>query len=290
MDFGGTSGTAVGRRQNRHRRPGQIRGRLVLFWGRGTKCVSNSGKMATTTSVRGGRLPSIRAGLKSGDNFTCTRSMRGHASAMTQETYQSSKALAPVVIYLLSPTWLLAKILKRTCGSKDDRARLIKSLNLVYFLVSVVSPLIIMPILSEPRNWQQFPLLCLWEYFLLSRCNEVFFAFLKDASDKLENRESGSVLTYRDRLLLSLRSYIELIFDFGILFYLFPVSYWKNAPSNIVESLYFSGVTITTLGYGDISPKCWLPQMLSVYEVLCGFVLIIVCFAVYLSKSNTDSK
>ncbi|SGY88064.1 Putative uncharacterized protein [Moritella viscosa] len=33
---------------------------------------------------------------------------------------------------------------------------------------------------------------------------------------------------------------------------------------DIINTLYFSGVTITTLGYGNISPIHWFPQFLSV--------------------------
>jgi voltage-gated potassium channel len=126
-------------------------------------------------------------------------------------------------------------------------------------------------------------ILILWGYFVLSRNNEIFLAFLYDAFDKLDKKQNNTILKMSDRILLSLKSYIELIINFAILYLLFPISYWKecNAPENILESVYFSGVTITTLGYGDFSPTNWFPQMLTIYEVFCGFILIIVCFTIY---------
>lgn len=135
-----------------------------------------------------------------------------------------------------------------------------------------------------------FTLVVIWQYFLLSRSNEIFIAFLRDAYDKLTlNDTSLSTLTYRDRLVLSFRSYIELIINFGIFYYLLPSNFWKQTvPSSILESIYFSGVTIVTLGYGDITPSHWLPQLLSIYEVLCGFILIIVCFAIYVGKAQSQ--
>jgi voltage-gated potassium channel len=130
----------------------------------------------------------------------------------------------------------------------------------------------------------------LWGYFLLSRNNEIFLAFLYDAFDKIDGKESNSDLTISDRLKLSFKSYIELIINFSILFSLFPINYWKacHMPNSILENLYFSGVTITTLGYGDYSPIHWFPQLLTVYEVFCGFILIIVCFTIYTNIPNTN--
>lgn len=46
--------------------------------------------------------------------------------------------------------------------------------------------------------------------------------------------------------------YILLIFIFGIIYWLNPI-FWAN-PLNLIESFYFSIITITTLGYGDIIP------------------------------------
>ena len=44
---------------------------------------------------------------------------------------------------------------------------------------------------------------------------------------------------------------------------------------NISESLYFSIVSISTVGYGDIIPVSSLARLLALVEVVCGFMLII---------------
>lgn len=41
-------------------------------------------------------------------------------------------------------------------------------------------------------------------------------------------------------------------------------------------SLYFSITTITTLGYGDISPTMWYTRMTAMLEVLVGIVILVV--------------
>ena len=43
---------------------------------------------------------------------------------------------------------------------------------------------------------------------------------------------------------------------------------------NFVESVYFSVVTITTLGYGDVKPEHWVTQLLTASEAVLGILLI----------------
>jgi hypothetical protein len=59
---------------------------------------------------------------------------------------------------------------------------------------------------------------------------------------------------------------------FGVIYYLNP-SFWKE-PLTIVQSVYFSVVTITTLGYGDITPQTELARILSALEAGLGIVTI----------------
>jgi len=213
----------------------------------------------------------------------------------------------------------LADLLKQ----EVNKAKVIRLLNAAYFSLSILSVFIIILLykfLDTPTNVTNIEVgfLAIWSAFLLSRCSEIFYAFIRDAYDKVSEQSSeerkvlwtkntiklknqmlkhdwitrrvkADKLQNHDRLALSFRSYFELIINFSILYLLTPVSFWKECvrPQDVVESLYFSGVTITTLGYGDISPKHWYPQFLTIFEVLCGFSLIVVCFAVYLRQDKS---
>ncbi len=193
---------------------------------------------------------------------------------------------------LLSPTWGIAGFLK----VKLDRTQVIKTFNSIYLwcsIVSVVGIFIYQEYWAENSNYSlnsalPFYVIFLWSYFLLSRCNEVFWAFLKDSFDKMDETHSpASELSSRDRIILSLKSYLELIFNFSILYSLLPGDgqIWaKTVPTKIFDFIYFSGVTITTLGYGDTIPAHWYPKLLTIYEVFCGFILLIVCFTIYTGK------
>lgn len=194
------------------------------------------------------------------------------------------------VFSILSPTWAIADFAK----TKWDRTKVIEVLNSTYLWVSIAS---IVAVLVYQEYWAApsakslnssvpYFFVFAWSYFLLSRCNEIFWAFLRDAFDKMDKaKASKSDLKPHDRVRLSLKSYLELVLNFSLLYALLPMTeeVWNNKqlPIQITDAMYFSGVTITTLGYGDFSPAHWYPQFLTVYEVFCGFILLIVCFAIY---------
>ena len=54
--------------------------------------------------------------------------------------------------------------------------------------------------------------------------------------------------------------------------------------------LYYSATTITTLGYGDISPTAWYTRAASVCEVLTGILVIGVALTMGLSKPETEKS
>lgn len=66
--------------------------------------------------------------------------------------------------------------------------------------------------------------------------------------------------------------YLLLIPVFGLIFYSFPETIGKDI--SIIESMYFSTVTITTLGYGDISPVSDIGRALAATESVFGIILI----------------
>ena len=106
-------------------------------------------------------------------------------------------------------------------------------------------------------------------------------------------------LHYYDRLKLAFRSYLELILDYGIMYYILSgFNMWENIYfdsefNSILEAIYFSASTITTLGYGDFAPISFVSQMFCSYEVINGFTLIVVSFTVYVNlnfKKNNPYK
>ena len=64
----------------------------------------------------------------------------------------------------------------------------------------------------------------------------------------------------------------------------------KSFEESVVVAVYFSFVTITTLGYGDIIPISPIARMLSVMEALIGQLYLIVMVARLVALNCTQSK
>jgi len=95
--------------------------------------------------------------------------------------------------------------------------------------------------------------------------------------------------------LLSFFSFVQLPIAFAIFYQSLYTNSFEPSLSNIVQALYFSSVTITTLGYGDIKPKsdASVAQILVIAEVIIGFYFIAILIARLINLStykNNDSK
>ena len=93
--------------------------------------------------------------------------------------------------------------------------------------------------------------------------------------EKLKHVVSDFVSGYGLRVGKVLRFLIIVIASFTVLNYaLRSLIFEKWDGFTIVDSFYFTCVTITTLGYGDISPETQLGKIFIVIQALSGFVVI----------------
>lgn len=177
----------------------------------------------------------------------------------------------------------------------DQVRELLITRNKQYFFITTALVVIVCLFGSnELTAYILFPIFI----YALSRINEIFIAFTNDASSHLRTEKTSSSLKYHERIPLAMRSYLELILLFGVVFFGFHL--WFDGVScgndkipcviSIWDGIYFSGVTITTLGYGEITPNDYLSKFFVIYEVLNGFTLIVVSFAVYVSKSISNNE
>lgn len=120
-------------------------------------------------------------------------------------------------------------------------------------------------------------------WYMISRACEIFRAFLEDSIDKLNGTVSTTGLKYGDRLGLAFKSYIELMIGFGVLYYVMPAFHFTKPFTTVFEAIYFSGVTMATVGYGDFSPSFWFTQLLVLLQIFCSLTLALVSFTVYTS-------
>ncbi|WP_449288387.1 potassium channel family protein [Marinobacter salarius] len=66
--------------------------------------------------------------------------------------------------------------------------------------------------------------------------------------------------------------YALLVFAFALLYWFYP-SFWAS-PLSLIDSFYFSVVTITTLGYGDITPQTDAARLATSAQSLSGIFVI----------------
>jgi Ion channel len=187
---------------------------------------------------------------------------------------------------IFSPTRALVNHLKSKKNLSDKR-RLLISWSCGFLTISVLTAISIFVLVH-------FDMLAVrWHFifFIIPYCriNEISWAFLKDIPAQLQQSKDPSELTPTIRLSQAARSYVETMINFGIVYFMLPASCFRFASvdtkafANIGEAVYFSGATITTTGYGDITPKHGVSEFLCLYELAVGLVLIVGAVASYIS-------
>ena len=124
----------------------------------------------------------------------------------------------------------------------------------------------------------------------MSRINEVFLAFYSDSYDRLKTSRGRTELTPLQRLRLLMKSYAEVTINFGIAFFILSNGMFNEEIKNIVQGIYFSAVTITTVGYGDLHPVRSISEILCVYELVVGFTLIVFTFGIYIVRASSNKS
>jgi hypothetical protein len=99
----------------------------------------------------------------------------------------------------------------------------------------------------------------------------------------------------RDQIYAGICMYLMLGFAFGSIFYLLyvlnPNSFAESSPnSRPLDLMYFSFVTLATLGYGDIVPRTNLARSVAVLEATAGMLYIAVFMARLVSMYSTSDE
>ena len=83
-----------------------------------------------------------------------------------------------------------------------------------------------------------------------------------------------ALINTRRKIFVFLFAVLNLIVIFGTLMYIIEGP--ENGFSNIPQSIYWAIVTITTVGYGDITPHTPLGQAVAAIAMICGYAIIAV--------------
>jgi hypothetical protein len=132
-------------------------------------------------------------------------------------------------------------------------------------------------------------------------------SFLRDYTDAARNRKTWAEARYAETLAQTqgaiARGFVRatgaflkpwyfavwsaaIILLFGCIYSIFPVDSIRPCVRSFWEALYFSGITFSTVGYGDHAPVGWL-EPFAVTEALLGIVLS-SSFVVALTRRYVD--
>jgi len=106
--------------------------------------------------------------------------------------------------------------------------------------------------------------------------------------DQYRARRAGQdygVRGYRRLVLLLLHNYVEILFWFSAFYRNFSCVFDSRhiLLDSVPGSLYFSVVTMATLGYGDITPKGTAGLVLATTQTLTGVFMAVVMLAKFIS-------
>jgi hypothetical protein len=215
-------------------------------------------------------------------------------------------------LFAFSWTRWIANFLKTPPATHPNKphfkARALRRISVTYFGIEICAVIVLL-LGAHPLPWLLcgeapawlapkampafFPLMVLCPYAWF-RINEIVIAFYGDGLDSAKSERGFADLKKWERLRMAIRSYFGLLFNFAILFCFLPWNYVTDTklPKNFLEALYFSGVTIATLGYGDFYPTSPLARLLSVYEVVAGVLLVVLAIGSYIGmpKQEANSK
>ncbi|MFW6268711.1 MAG: ion channel [Bacillota bacterium] len=216
------------------------------------------------------------------------------------------KMILYYIVPIISPTYFITEKYKNhilTSYNQNIRQKIKKFYNHYFFLSWIFFGLL----LFWPDTSENFPFLSriiffLITYYSISRAIEIFLDFLIDSIEKMKKKPLvNKGLTYSDRYIIALKIFIELIIDYGIIYYAFSTNFaqylfktnqnlYITRFDSIFEAVYLSVSTITILGFGDIYPTHFITQFFSIFEVLTGVFILIVTFTIYVNLNFTENK
>lgn len=97
-----------------------------------------------------------------------------------------------------------------------------------------------------------------------------------------------TLLRSRRKILIFLSTILTLVLIFGALMYLIEGP--QNGFSSIPRSMYWAIVTMTTVGFGDITPHTVLGQMLTSIIMLVGYSIIAIPTGIFAAELATSMR
>lgn len=183
-------------------------------------------------------------------------------------------------VLLFAKYFSLCNILKYLAKEKKKQRDIVD----IYVIIRTI---ILLIILFCCQPYYPNPVLLIITYFLIEMLAATLQVQFVNYYVKAERPSSPN----RSIILLFI-GYFEVIIIYAI-YYLSSLNIVNNDGERLksaCDSLYFSVVTITTLGYGDWKPLCFYSKFLVVSEVLIGILLIVLMLSSFVNMLGKTAK
>jgi hypothetical protein len=184
---------------------------------------------------------------------------------MNADSFGSTTVNYPrsILVAMFSPTGAMAKWLINRRVIRDFKSMLIW--NCMFYLLLAITCVWFCVVNTEGGTrliWVSYVAVLI----SFARINELMIAFYGDALPKPskrkpsepEERRRSLPIDQRARIILLTLAYLEIILLFAVIYYCLQNIYGFNIFHerlwNVFDAIYFSGITITTTGYGEYHP------------------------------------
>lgn len=148
-------------------------------------------------------------------------------------------------------------------------------------------------------------ILCVFNIFRMVKYRFFDDFFVRETNSKksyLGHKSNPKIALFQSLLNLILRAYFWVTVSFACIFVLltradynidppiFSISKASQSGNITLDFIYFSVITISTVGYGDISPVNWIARLLCIHEILLGYLFIGTLLALLVGKYNPSEN
>ncbi len=99
--------------------------------------------------------------------------------------------------------------------------------------------------------------------------------------------EYKGTASYKRNLLIAIINYIEITLGFAVVYY-YAFRDAIYGLKNSIDAVYFSIISATTIGYGDMYPTTNLAKMICASQAVISFLFTVLIIGIFLSNFNKE--
>ena len=146
-------------------------------------------------------------------------------------------------------------------------------------------------------------LLCtfnIFRYFKYRFWDDLFDRTLSCENSYLGHKSNPNIALAQGLFNLLLRTYLFIAYSFGCIYILMAHGEYEQSPlifkisqdtrsgDILVDFMYFSIITMSTVGYGDISPVAASAKFVCIFQIIFGYLFIGSVFALVISRYQPE--